>query len=110
MEEDSLTHIKLLLIICRSFGHTYISSKKSESIKSKIIYFIIRLIILTIYIISSYNHIVTLNTRTETQIPKIGDLAEVTADVTCFILKWILYYINRRKMENIIAEVITVNM
>lgn len=76
----------MLLVISKKFWIYLYFSKTSETIIS-IIKLYIRLIILAIYLINSCNHIATLNTKTDTRIPTIEDLVEITVDVTCSILK-----------------------
>lgn len=94
-----MRRIKLLLTICGIFGLTYFSQKKFATITSAII----KLTIAIVYIISAYYYITVLNFDTSVRMLRIID---IVIGLVCFVLKWILYYMKRKKAEYVILKVI----
>lgn len=99
MKLNTMGRLKLLLTICRIFGLTYFSHKKLAGIISAII----KLTIAIVYITSAYYYITILNFKTPGRL--LGIIC-IIVGLVCFVLKWILYYMKRKKAELVIIKVI----
>lgn len=104
MEQYSLEHIKVLLTVARFLGLTYFTHKKSSTTiqSTRLIDVIIRAIVAVVCIICACYYSTALNWDEATSTIRTSS---IVGGLVCFVLKWILYYMKRKKIENIILKV-----
>lgn len=106
MDENSLSRIQPLLTICRYFGITYFTHKNTiTTIFSFILNVVIKLTVVVIYIIRAYCYIPNLKLDTTSPVLTFNNAAQLILGLIYVILKWILYFAKRKKMEDIISKV-----
>lgn len=106
MEESFINHLKPLMRFSEVMGLTYITDK-STNILSKIINKIIRISLVLIYVYTVYEYIfkISHSGQVVSEVLKIGDIIAIIAAAICFFLKWLHYYIKRRRALEIIFKV-----